>query len=58
MKSLDFDKLARRSLEIDAELQALYNLKVVDGDPVAVEAALFAEQHEIDAILGVNYVRA
>lgn len=54
----DFDLLIRRSLEIDVELQALYDCKVVEGDPAEVEAALFTEQHTIDALLGVNYVRA
>ena len=58
MTSPDFNLLARRSREIDAELQGLYDLKVVDGDPAEVEAALFAEQHEIDTRLGVIYVRA
>ena len=58
MTSPDYNQLARRSREIDAELQALYDFKVVDGNPAEVEAALFGEQHEIDTLLGVIYVRA
>ena len=50
------DLLALRYVEIEAELSPLAEFRVVDGDPAAIEAALVAEQDEIEYRLGVGYI--
>jgi hypothetical protein len=43
-------------MEIEAELEALVEGRVVDGDPAAVEAELLEEQDEIEFALGADYL--
>ncbi len=52
MTSRDSDLLALRYIEVEAELRAILEGRVVDGDPAAVEAALNAELEEIEFKLG------
>jgi len=47
--------LGIRFLEIEAELRALAEGRVVDGDPVDVEERLLDEQEEIEFRLGQDY---
>jgi hypothetical protein len=44
-----------RFAEIEAELEALAEGRVVDGDPATVEADLLQEQDEIEFTLGEDY---
>ena len=44
-----------RFAEIEAELEALAEGRVVDGDPATVEADLLQEQDEIEFALGEDY---
>lgn len=43
-------------MEIEAELRALAESRVVDGDPATVEAELLEEQEEIELALGEDYL--
>jgi hypothetical protein len=43
-------------MEIEAELEALAEGRVVDGDPATAEAELLQEQDEIDFALGEDYL--
>jgi hypothetical protein len=52
MVACDHQTLVRRLTELDERLMDLYDLRVVDGDPAEVEASIFAEQLEIDRLLG------
>jgi hypothetical protein len=54
MTKRECDLLALRHMEIDAELSALAEGRVVDGDPAEVEAALLDEQDEIEFTLGAD----
>jgi hypothetical protein len=45
-----------RFMEIEAELAALAEGHVVDGDPATVEAELLEEQEEIEFALGADYL--
>jgi hypothetical protein len=54
MIDCDHQTLLRRLTELDERLMDLYDLRVVDGDPAEVEASIFAEQLEIDRLLGNN----
>jgi hypothetical protein len=47
--------LGIRMMEIEAELQALVEGHVVDGDPTEVKASLLDEQESIKRRLGVAY---
>jgi hypothetical protein len=51
------DLLALRFVEIEAELTAIAERRVVDGDPAEVEAKLLYEQDEIEFTLGIDYCR-
>jgi hypothetical protein len=55
MTKRERDLLALRHLEIDAELRAIAEGRVVDGDPAEVEAALLDEQNEIEFCLGAEW---
>jgi hypothetical protein len=44
-----------RLMEIEAELEALAEGRVVDGDPATLEGDLLAEQDEIEYLLGADY---
>jgi hypothetical protein len=48
MSKRDRDLLALRFMEIEAELEALAEGRVVDGDPAEVEAALLLEQDDTE----------
>ena len=48
MKNRERDLLGIRFLEIEAELKALADSRVVDGDPAEVEERLLGEQEEIE----------
>ena len=50
------DLLALRYVEIESELEALAEGRVVDGNPADVEAALLSEQDEIEFVLGGDYI--
>jgi hypothetical protein len=52
MTNRERDLLGIRFLEIEAELQALAEGRVVDGDPAEVEERLLDEQEEIEFRLG------
>jgi hypothetical protein len=54
MVECDRQTLLRRLIELDERLMDLYDLRVVDGNPAEVEASIFAEQFEIDRLLGNN----
>jgi hypothetical protein len=45
-----------RFMEFEAELEALAEGRVVDGDPAAVEGELLQEQEEIEFALGADYL--
>ncbi len=49
------DLLSLRYMEVEAELRAIFEGRVVDGDPAAVEDALNAELEEIEFRLGGGY---
>jgi hypothetical protein len=49
------DLLALRFMEMEAELTAIEEGRVVDGDPAEVEAALLQEQDEIEFTLGEDW---
>jgi hypothetical protein len=51
----DRDLLVLRYVEIDCELEALAEGRVVDGNPVDVEATLLDEREEIECRLGADY---
>ena len=48
--------LALRFVETESELAALAEGRVVDGNPADIEAALLAEQDEIEYVLGADYI--
>lgn len=52
---MDIDP-ARRWKDIDRQLDQLAEGKVVDGDPVQIEAALLQEQDELEWEAGENYL--
>ena len=54
MTNRERDLLALRFIEIESELTALAEGRVVDGSPAEVEAALLEEQGEIEDRLGVD----
>jgi hypothetical protein len=45
-----------RFVEIEAELEALAEGRVVDGDPATVEGELLQEQEDIEFALGADYL--
>jgi hypothetical protein len=45
-----------RFMEIEAELEALADGRVVDGDPATVEGELLEEQEEIEFVLGEDFL--
>jgi hypothetical protein len=45
-----------RFMEIEVELEALAEGRVVDGDPATVEPELLQEQDEIEFALGADYL--
>jgi hypothetical protein len=55
MTKRDRDLLAIRFVEIEHELEALAQGRVVDGDPATVEAELLDEQERIEYELGADY---
>jgi hypothetical protein len=55
MTKRERDLLALRYMEIDAELAAIAEGRVVDGDPAEVEADLLDEQDEIEYTLGEQW---
>jgi hypothetical protein len=55
MTDRERDLLGIRFLEIESELQALADGRVVDGDPAQVEERLLDEQEEIEFRLGEDY---
>ena len=55
MTKRERDLLALRYVEIEMELQAIVEGRVVDGDPAEVEAALIDEQDEIEFTLGERW---
>jgi hypothetical protein len=54
MTKRERDLLNIRFFEIDAELTAIAEGRVVDGDPAEVEAALLDEQDDIEFRLGMD----
>jgi hypothetical protein len=56
MTNLERDRLATRYSEIESELSAIAELRVVCGDPAEVELDLFREQDDIEFQLGVDDV--
>jgi hypothetical protein len=55
MTKRDRDLLALRFMEIEAELEALAEGRVVDGDPAEVELELLREQDDIEFTLGADW---
>jgi hypothetical protein len=55
MTKRERDLLALRYMEIECELAAIADFRVVDGDPAEIEEALLDEQDEIEFTLGEDW---
>jgi hypothetical protein len=57
MDDRELQMLYFRFAEIEAELEALAEGRVVDGDPATVQGELLQEQDEIEFALGEEYFK-
>ena len=57
MHQTEIERISERWQQIEHELAEVYEGKVQAGDPVTCEAALLAEQDEIELVLGENWLR-
>ena len=57
MNSSDHDRLAARHCIIDAELQAIADCRIVDGDPAEIEWQLRDELEEIEFVIGDDFLK-